>query len=428
MMGISQSKSINGQWVWTTSLMRNPDVNERTFYEAFSKAATVFEPQLFSDTLGAILYSTFAKMFFIIAGAVLILLFVFFLDIKLTLITMLPVFFAFIGTLGTMKLLGHNLDIPALMLSIIVFGIGIDFSLFFVRAYQRYRDESHPSVELIRLAVFMAGLSTMIGFGVMCLAEHSLLQSAGIASLLGIGFCLGGAFLILPPLLRRYFILSTPASTPGGSVTSRILARYRTAEAYPRMFARFKLKLDPMFKELPDILPDKEGISRVMDIGTGLGVPACFLLEHFPHARIFGIEPDPESRRISAMAVSDRGSIDLGGAPDIPAVSEPVHLALMLDMSHFLTPGEFRQTLQKIRPAMAPGGSLIIRAIIPPEKTPTLAWPIEALKLKLRGVVPHYLSVQEITELINETNFTMAYTKISGNNSETVWFVAKVSP
>nr|WP_319395719.1 MMPL family transporter [uncultured Desulfobacter sp.] len=432
MMGISQPKSANGQWVWTTSLMRNPDVDEKTFYEAFSKAATVFEPQLFSNTLGSILYSTFAKMFFIIAGAVLILLFVFFLDIKLTLITMLPVFFAFIGTLGTMKLSGHDLDIPALMLSIIVFGIGIDFSLFFVRAYQRYRDESHPSVELIRLAVFMAGISTMIGFGVMGLAEHSLLQSAGIASLLGIGFCLGGAFLILPPLLRRYFILSTTASTvcqaPNASAASRILARYRTAEAYPRMFARFKLKLDPMFKELPDILSGKKGVSRIMDIGTGLGVPACFLLERFPRARIFGIEPDPESRRISAMAVFGQGNIDLGGAPDIPSVSGPVHLALMLDMTHFLTPDEFRQTLKKIKSAMAPGGSLIIRAIIPPDKSSTLAWPIEALKLKLKGVVPHYLSVQEITNFINQANFILAETKISGNNAETVWFVAKVSP
>lgn len=77
---------------------------------------------------------------------------------------------------------------------------------------------------------------------------------------------------------------------------------------------------------------------------------------------------------------------------------------------------------------MAPGGSLIVRAIIPPDKTPTLAWPIEALKLKLKGVVPHYLSVQAITDLINQTDFKMEYTKVSGNNSETVWFIAKVSP
>ncbi len=434
MMGISQPGTDGGHWVRTTSLMRNPAVDEKSFYDAFSSVGTVFEPQLFSATLGAILCSTFIKMFFIIAGAVLILLFIFFLDIRLTIITMLPVFFAFICTLGTMKLIEHDLDIPSLMLSIIVFGIGIDFSLFFVRAYQRYRDESHPSVELIRLAVFMAGISTMIGFGVMCLAEHSLLQSAGIASLLGIGFSLGGAFLILPPLLRRYFMPQTAEPPVGRNqetaipVTSRILARYRTAEAYPRMFVRFKLKLDPMFRELPDLLADRGKVSRIMDIGTGLGVPACFLLERFPHARIFGLEPDPESQRISAMAISGRGRIDPGRAPDIPNVSEPVHMALMLDMAHFLTPDEFRLTLKKIRAAMVPGATLIIRAIIPPAAKPTLVWPIEALKLKLKGVVPHYLSVPAITDLINEADFRMEFTKVSGNNPETVWFVAKVSP
>ncbi|MCG8550897.1 MAG: MMPL family transporter, partial [Desulfobacterales bacterium] len=441
MMGISQSRADGGRWVRTTTVMRNPDVDEKSFYDTFSAVATVFEPQLFSTTLGTLLFTTFGKMFFIIAGAVLILLFIFFLDIKLTIITMLPVLFSFIGTLGTMKIIGHNLDIPSLMLSIIVFGIGIDFSLFFVRAYQRYRDESHPSVARIRLAVFMAGISSMIGFGVMCLAEHSLLQSAGLACLLGISFCLGGTFLILPPLLRRYFILQpagwsasqdvlSDASSqgPDRSAASRILNRYRTAEAYPRMFARFKLKFDPMFKELPGLLPNRGNVSRIMDIGSGLGVPACFLLEQFPHARIAGIEPDPESRRISNMAISGRGRIDSGGAPDLPAVSGPVQIALMLDMSHFLTPDEFKQTLEKIRAATAPGGTLIIRAIIPPAEKPTLAWSIETLKLKLNGVVPHYLSVKAITDLINETDFRMETTKVSGNNPETVWFAAKVSP
>lgn len=436
MMGISQSRTDGSQWTWTTTVMRNPDVDEKSFYDTFSTVATVFEPQLFSNTLGALLFNTFAKMFFIIAGAVLILLFIFFLDIKLTIITMLPVFFSFICTLGTMKLLGHNLDIPSLMLSIIVFGIGIDFSLFFVRAYQRYRDESHPSVARIRLAVFMAGVSTMIGFGVMCLAEHSLLQSAGLACLLGIGFCLAGAFLILPPLLRRYFIFHTvvsPMSQKASTqetdtyVTSRILTRYHTAEAYPRMFARFKLKFDPMFKELPDLLPNSGNVSRIMDIGTGFGVPACFILERFPHARIFGLEPDPESRRISAMAISGQGRIDPGGAPELPAVSAPVQVAMMLDMSHFLTPDAFKQTLEKIRPAMDSGGTLIIRAIIPPTGKPTPAWHIEKLKLKFKGVVPHYLSVQAVTDLINEADFREVYTKVSGNNPETVWFVAKVS-
>jgi predicted RND superfamily exporter protein len=51
----------------------------------------------------------------------------------------------------------------------------------------------------------LASTSTLIGFGVLCLAEHALLRSAGITSLLGIGYSLTGAFVLLPPLLKHHF-------------------------------------------------------------------------------------------------------------------------------------------------------------------------------------------------------------------------------
>ncbi len=467
MMGLSPSAD-GTKWIRTAGLIRNPAMDARSFFETFSPAATVFEPELFSSTLGSILFSTFIKMFIIIGAAVGLLLLIFFLDLKLAAFAMLPVGFAFISTLGTMKLIGHDLDIPSLMLSIIIFGMGIDYSLFFIRSYQRYRDESHPSLALIRLAVFMAGISTLIGFGVMGLAEHSLLRSAGLTSLLGIGYCLMGTFLILPPLLRRHLLSRTGKSVPGqtpvlvpgpnpgfspgtdpgpdlisdpvhehgfGPVrervepghTARILSRYSTAEAYPRMFARFKLKFDPMFRELPGFLPEKRSVTRILDIGSGFGVPACFLLEFFPHARIFGIEPDPETRRISSMAVSGQGSIALGRAPNLPEVSGAVHIAMMLDMSHFLTLRQFKNTLERIKAVMAPDGCLIVRAIIPPEGSPSPVWRFEALKLKLNGVVPHYLSVETITDHISKAGFKVKLTQPSGNNPETAWFVAEVS-
>ena len=118
---------------------------------------------------------------------------------------MLPIGFAFISTLGTLTLMGRPLDIPGLMLSVIIIGMGIDYSLFFIGAYQRYGDPLHPSYGLIRLAVFMASASTLIGFGILCTAEHTLLRSAGLTSLLGIGYAAVGAFVILPPVLNHLF-------------------------------------------------------------------------------------------------------------------------------------------------------------------------------------------------------------------------------
>ena len=133
------------------------------------------------------------------------LLFFFYLNLQLTLLTLLPAVFAYICTLGTLRLLHHPLDIPSLMLSVVILGMGIDYAIFCVRAHQRYREVSHPSYVLVRVAVFMSGTSTLIGFGVLCFAEHSVLKSVGITSLLGIGYSLLGTFLLLPPLLDRYF-------------------------------------------------------------------------------------------------------------------------------------------------------------------------------------------------------------------------------
>ncbi|MFH1152696.1 MAG: MMPL family transporter [Pseudomonadota bacterium] len=448
MLGISKSRD-GSAWIQTTSLVRNPESDPREFRDRFSAVATVFDPGLFSSTLGGILFSTFVKMFVIIAATVLILLLVFFLDLTLTAMAMLPVVFAFVCTLGTMKLMGHALDIPSLMLSIIVFGMGIDYSLFFVRSYQRYRDESHPSQELVFLAVFMAGASTLVGFGAMGLARHSLLRSAGLTSLLGIGYSLAGTFLILPPLLRRWFIErpGTPVpdtsgvrvpgegampvivpETPDPGRAARVMARYRTLEAYPRMFTRFKIKVDPLFRELPRFLPEEKGPITVMDIGTGIGVPACFVLETYPASRVYGIEPDPESRRISEIAIAGQGLVTLGAAPDIPEVPGPARIALVLDMCHFLTDIQFAATLENIRENLEPGGHLVLRAVIPPRAKPSWVWHMEAMKLKKKGIAPHYRSESEIIRFINQAGFRVDLTEPSGNNPESSWFIAELVP
>ena len=57
------------------------------------------------------------------------------------------------------------------MIAIVVIGMGIDYALFFVRAHQRYGDAGHPYARLVRLAVLMAGTSTLIGFGSLSLAN-----------------------------------------------------------------------------------------------------------------------------------------------------------------------------------------------------------------------------------------------------------------
>jgi len=179
------------------------------------------------------------------------------------------------------------------MLSIVVIGMGIDYSLFMVRAYQRYSDETHPSFQLIKITIFMASTSTLIGFGVLCFSEHALLRSAGLTSLLGIAYSLAGAFIILPSILKFIFRKPTKTVDHSFSLHRKTLRRYRNLEAYPRCFARFKMMTDPMFKELSQFFDDHLNVKTIVDIGTGYGVPAAWLLERFPEAMVFGMDPAP---------------------------------------------------------------------------------------------------------------------------------------
>ncbi|MCP4681776.1 MAG: MMPL family transporter, partial [Desulfobacterales bacterium] len=201
------------------------------FFNKYGTLGRIFDQAYFSQRLGRLLFSTFTRMLVLIVICVAALLFFFFFDLRLTGAALLPISFAMISTLGTLKLIGHPLDISGLMLSIIVIGMGVDYSIFFVRSYQRYGNAFDPLFGLIRMAVFMAAVSTLIGFGILCFAEHSLLRSAGLTCLFGIGYSLIGAFILLPPVLDRIFKQREKPGKARGTVNERVLNRYRNLES-----------------------------------------------------------------------------------------------------------------------------------------------------------------------------------------------------
>ncbi len=221
---------------------------------AATNLVSLFDAGLFNRRLGEVLVSLFTEIALITGLGIILVVFFFFLDWRLFLIVLAPVVFALVCTLGSLKLLGRPVDIPGIMLWIVIMGMGIDYGIYYVCAYQRYLDERHPFMTLIRQAMFLAGATTLIGFGVLAFARHAVLKSIGLTSLLGIAYSLVGAFLIVPPLVKRALVpvALPPETLEAGSPrhTERTLLRYRHIEATPRLFARWKIRLDPMFPRL----------------------------------------------------------------------------------------------------------------------------------------------------------------------------------
>ncbi len=424
--GIRENSDATG-WSQFYLLSPGPSYDADNFYENYRGFGRIFDAGLFSERMGLLLFSNFTKMLGTIGLGVALLIFGFFLDLKLTALSLAPVAFAMVCSLGSMKLLGHPLDIPGLMLSIVVFGMGVDYSLYMVRAYQRQAGESHPDTIMIETGVFMAATSTLIGFGALYFSEHSLLKSAGLISLLGVGYSAAGSFLILPPLLSFFFRRAKISPDAGASLADRILRRYRRMEAYPRLFARYKLKYDSMFPELAGVLRNSGGIERLLDVGCGYGVPAAWLAEQYPGATVYGFDPDRERIRVASLALGDRGRIQYGYAPEIPALDEPMDAVFVLDIIHFLTDDGLEKTLAKLARRLRSDGTLIVRAVVPPSNgNYSKTWRLEALKMKIAGVSPTFRTAERIGEMIEAAGFRIEFTGLSGNNEESVWFVSRL--
>ncbi|MCX5849376.1 MAG: MMPL family transporter [Deltaproteobacteria bacterium] len=409
-------------------LTAGKNYNAENFFERISQSglAKIFDGDLFNKRLSDFLKNIFLEIALITSIGLVLVIFLFYLDWQLSLIALAPIAFALLATLGTLKIIGHPLDIPGIMLWIVIMGMGIDYTVYYICTYQRYYDEEHPAMDTIKMAMFLAAFTTLIGFGVLAFASHALLRSIGIVSFLGIGYSLIGAYFILPVLMKKIF---SSVQYPTGSFMvgsqehlRRTVARYRHLPTYPRVFARMKMMIDPMFKELDKYVKNPR---RIIDIGCGYGVPATWLLEIYPQAEVYGLEPDEERVLIASRAIGNSGRAEVGRAPDLPKVDAAVDYVLMLDMLHLINDKEVQIVFQRIYEKLETGGTLLVRATIPSDKiNPWKRW-IETARLKITKAPNRFRSELEIVDFMKRAKFNVQVFSSDFKGTEEKWFVGK---
>jgi uncharacterized protein len=384
----------------------------------------VLDYQLFADRLSALLIAGFGRMLLICVGGLAVVLFLFFLEATIPLIVLGHTFFALVCTLGTLRLLGRPIDIPSLALAVIIPGLGSDYALFFARSYQRYLDEKQASVAVFRNAVFLSAASSLIGFAGLAVGRHVLLRSIGWTGLLAVGYSVLGAFVLMPPILRAVFRprpWPDRAASGPGELRARVRRRYRHQEAYARLFARFKLSRDPMFKLLGEFAPER---GLVLDVGCGYGVPGAWLLARSPDLRLAGLEPNEKRAAAARQVFGDRGDVTTGAAPDIPGVAVPAEGALLLDVVHLLPDVALTATLRALAERLRPGGRLILREIVPGERG--LSWPVrfEFWKWKAARRTVHLRTLEELQEALSAAGFKVERSDACALGPRVVWLVA----
>jgi SAM-dependent methyltransferase len=199
-------------------------------------------------------------------------------------------------------------------------------------------------------------------------------------------------------------------------------------EAYPRLFARFKMKFDPMFGALAVLLAgERDKIKTILDIGCGYGVPGCWCLEHFPLAHVIALDPDPERVRVATLAMGERGTVTQGLAPGLPLLSQPADLVLLLDMLHYLDDTTITTLLTNCFQALAPNGRLVLRYVILPDTPPSKSWRLEDYRIRLSGGKPWYRSTEEMVGLMTEAGFVMETNMTSSSNNELIWMIGRAA-
>jgi SAM-dependent methyltransferase len=388
--------------------------------------AKLFDVGLFNKRLGEFLKNIFVEIALITGIGIVLIVFIYYLDWLISLAVLAPITFALLATLGTLKIIGHPLDIPSIMLWIIIMGMGINYSIYYACFYQRYPDESHPAMDTVKLAMFLASFTTLIGFGVLAFARHSLLRSIGLTSLLGIGYSIIGAYFILPLLMKKIF---SSVRYPSGEVTigskehvRRTILRYRHLPAHPRLFARFKITMDPMFAELQKYVQNPR---RIVDIGCGYGIPSTWLLEIYPQARVFGLEPDEHRVLVASYAIGNRGNVEVGGAPDLPNVEGKVDYVMMLDMLHLISDEELQLVLQRIYGKLEAGGNLLIRATIPSGRKVFWKCWIELTRLRILKATVRFRREKELVDFMGQAGFVVSVHASGGTGIEEKWFVGR---
>ncbi|RME29867.1 MAG: RND family transporter [Deltaproteobacteria bacterium] len=123
------------------------------------------------------------------------------------LIAAIPLCLSMLMLFGIMGYAGIELNIATAMLSSIMIGVGVDYTIHFLWRYQAERREGLEPLGAVRKTLLTSGrgivfnaLSVMVGFVVVLLSAFLPVRFFGVLVVVSVGTCLVGALVVVPAL------------------------------------------------------------------------------------------------------------------------------------------------------------------------------------------------------------------------------------
>lgn len=134
-------------------------------------------------------------------------------------LAMIPVAFALLCMLGSMRIMGMNLNYLNIIALPMIIGIGVDSAIHLLgRFYENERHNMRLAVERTGRAIMVTGLTTIFGFGSLTFASFRGIREIGILAIIGTLCTLFAALFLLPAVLRLLDPKYTYRGGPGDEI------------------------------------------------------------------------------------------------------------------------------------------------------------------------------------------------------------------
>lgn len=133
----------------------------------------------------------------------------FYRRIELTILSIIPIVLTGIVTTGLVYIFNLELNIFSTIVTTLILGIGVDFSIFMTRALQNKHTTGKNDISTYRTSIILAVLTTLLSIGALIFAKHPALKSISWISLIGITSAMLITFTFYP-LLFNFFISVRP--------------------------------------------------------------------------------------------------------------------------------------------------------------------------------------------------------------------------
>ncbi|PZX48717.1 MMPL family transporter [Algoriphagus chordae] len=133
---------------------------------------------------------------------ILVLLWLFYRSVSLTLVTAIPICLTWLLTIGIMGVLGLEFNIFNIIISTFIFGLGIDYSIFVTNGMLRHYQTGENVLRSYKVSIILSVITTILGMGVLIFAKHPALYSVSTISVIGILSAMITTFAIQPLLFK----------------------------------------------------------------------------------------------------------------------------------------------------------------------------------------------------------------------------------